>query len=228
MYRQSERNLLNCSISSRCPDNVVNVGPLTAEISLPVWGTPTNFDGFRILASLLRRRSTEANQTLHDLWSSPGLVHYIYIFGAFAPPDGIFPRAKFTLRPSLAFSYIGGVSAWHSTSWPQPNFAVWYKELNYGTFADGSTYIWPGGHQVRHRPHSTSIFFLLSFFLAQSQPRNLDVCRTSTGGVALVRISDTGLKCTARGSLEMQDAKKSPKIAVWAPSQNFVGLYLLN
>jgi len=24
----------------------------------------------------------------------------------------------------------------------------------------------------------------------------------------------------------MQDAKKSPKIAIWAPSHNFVGLYL--
>jgi len=26
----------------------------------------------------------------------------------------------------------------------------------------------------------------------------------------------------------MQDAKKSPKIAIWAPSHNFVGLYLRN
>jgi len=41
-----------------------------------------------------------------------------------------------------------------------------------------------------------------------------------------VRISDAGLKRAARGCLEMQDAKKSPKIAIWAPSHNFVGLYL--
>jgi len=33
--------------------------------------------------------------------------------------------------------------------------------------------------------------------------------------------------CAARGSLQIQDAKKSPKIAIWAPSHNFVGLYLL-
>jgi len=26
----------------------------------------------------------------------------------------------------------------------------------------------------------------------------------------------------------MQEAKKSPKIAIWAPSHNFVGLYLRN
>jgi len=32
------------------------------------------------------------------------------------------------------------------------------------------------------------------------------------------------MKCAARGSLEMQD----PKIAIWAPSHNLVGLYLRN
>jgi len=47
-------------------------------------GHPANFNRLRVLASLLqRRRSKEANQTLHDLWSSPELVHYIYIFGGF-------------------------------------------------------------------------------------------------------------------------------------------------
>jgi len=38
---------------SRCLHNMVNFGPLAAEISLPVWGTPANFNGFRILAALL-------------------------------------------------------------------------------------------------------------------------------------------------------------------------------
>ena len=87
----------------------LNFGPLTAEIC-----TPANFNGFYVLASLLQRhRSTEANQSLHDLWPSPGLVHYIYIFGAVAP-NGILPATKFTLRPSLAFFYIGSVTARHS------------------------------------------------------------------------------------------------------------------
>jgi len=49
-------------------------------------GTPANCNGFRMLASLLhRRRSPEANQTVHDLWPSPGLVHHIYIFGGCCP-----------------------------------------------------------------------------------------------------------------------------------------------
>jgi len=81
---------------------MANFGPLTAEIGSVVWGTPANFNGFRVLASLLQRvRSPEAHQTLHDVWPSPGLVHYIYIFGVLLP-DGIFPDAKFTSRPSFA------------------------------------------------------------------------------------------------------------------------------
>jgi len=61
---------------------MANFGPLAAEIGSVVWGTPANFNGFRILASLLQqRRSMEANQTLHDVRPSPGLVHYVYTFG---------------------------------------------------------------------------------------------------------------------------------------------------
>jgi len=54
----------------------------------------------------------------------------------------------------------------------------------------------------------------------------LDVYHTPTHGVALARIQNAGLKPAARGSLKTQDAKKSPKIAIWEPSHNFVGLYL--
>jgi len=38
----------------------------------------------------------------------------------------------------------------------------------------------------------------------------LDVYHTLAHGVALVRIQNAGLKCAARGSLQIQDAKKSP------------------
>jgi len=78
--------LLNISIYSRCPHNMANFGLLMAEIGWRVWGTLANFNEFRVLASLLqRRRSPEANQTLHDVWPSPRLLHYIYFLGAFAP-----------------------------------------------------------------------------------------------------------------------------------------------
>ena len=47
------KNLLNSNISSTCPHNMVNIGPLTTEIGWRVWGTPANFNGFCILAALL-------------------------------------------------------------------------------------------------------------------------------------------------------------------------------
>jgi len=74
------------------------------------------------------------------------------------------------------------------------------------------------------------LFFVFFFFFSSPNlsRRRLDVCHTSTHGVALVRISDAGLKRAARGSLKTQDAKKVQKIAIWAPSHNFVGLYLRN
>jgi len=36
-----------------CLYNMVNFGPLVAEILSLVWGTPANFNGFRVLAALL-------------------------------------------------------------------------------------------------------------------------------------------------------------------------------
>jgi len=54
MYQQSDKSLLNSNICSISPYN--NFGPPKAEISLGVWGTPANFNGFRILASSLQWR----------------------------------------------------------------------------------------------------------------------------------------------------------------------------
>jgi len=47
------KNLLNSNISPTCPHSVVHFGPLTAEVSSGVWGTPASFNGFRVLAALL-------------------------------------------------------------------------------------------------------------------------------------------------------------------------------
>jgi len=35
----NRKNLLNNNVSPTCPHNMVNVGPLTAEIGSGVWGT---------------------------------------------------------------------------------------------------------------------------------------------------------------------------------------------
>jgi len=53
MYRQSEKNLLSSNISSTCAHNMLNFGPLAAEIVSGVWGIPATFNGFRVLAALL-------------------------------------------------------------------------------------------------------------------------------------------------------------------------------
>jgi len=119
-YRQSEKDLLNSNVSPTCPHNMVNFGPLAAVICWQVWGTLASFNGFHILASLLqRRRSPEANKTLHNLWPSPGLLHYIYIFG------GSCPLTEFCqLQNSVCVQVLRSpilAALWHSSSGRQPS-----------------------------------------------------------------------------------------------------------
>jgi len=67
----NRKNVLNSIIFPTCPHNMANFGPVAAEIGSLAWDTQANFNGFRVLVLLLqRRRSTEANQTLHDVWPS--------------------------------------------------------------------------------------------------------------------------------------------------------------
>jgi len=73
---------------------------------------------------------------------------YLYTFSGAVVPCQNFVRAKFTLRPSLAFAYIGSVTARHSSSWRQPNCSV----IQGMELRNGATYIRQGGHHVGHRP----------------------------------------------------------------------------
>ena len=76
--------------------------------------------------------------------------------------------------------------------------------------------------------HYIFALWFLSFFLFSSSNLSrcrLDVCHTSTHGVALVPILDAGLKRAASGSLKIQDAKNRHLGTV---AQYFVGLYLRN
>jgi len=61
-YRQSEKNPLNSNVSLICPHNMVNLGPLAAEICWRVWGTPANFNGFRAFGSVTARHSSSGRQ----------------------------------------------------------------------------------------------------------------------------------------------------------------------
>jgi len=48
-----KKKLVKQQYVPKCPHNMVNIGPLTTEIGPVVWGTPANFNGFRVLALLL-------------------------------------------------------------------------------------------------------------------------------------------------------------------------------
>jgi len=51
---------------------MVNFGPLAAEIAPVVWGTPANFNGFRVLGgSVTARHSSSGRQP--NLSSSPSI-----------------------------------------------------------------------------------------------------------------------------------------------------------
>ena len=56
-----KKNLLSSNISSTCAHNMVNFGPLAAEVVSGVWGTPATFNGFRVLAALLHGMQQRAS-----------------------------------------------------------------------------------------------------------------------------------------------------------------------
>jgi len=65
------KNLLSSNIFPTCSYNMVNFGPLAAEILSLVWGTPTNFNGFRVLAALLHSQTAAFNRGRHLYSAGP-------------------------------------------------------------------------------------------------------------------------------------------------------------
>jgi len=132
MYRQSEEKFDKQQYIPVRPHNMINFGPLTAEIDWRVWGTLSKFQrvsrlGFVTAAMSLNGGQPNFARRLAVSWAC---TLHIHLGGGLLPPNGILPGAKFTLRPSLAFSYIGSVTARHSCSGREPSFAAWYKEWN--------------------------------------------------------------------------------------------------
>jgi len=143
MYRQSEKNLLSSNIFPTCPYNMVNFGPLAAEIVSLVWGTPANFNGFRVLAALLHANLlVGASQT-----AALNRGRHLYL-------------------------------AWRPSHWALAHISSLHCFL-WSPYGIGQIIIFlPCG-----------FFYLISFFSSPNlSRRRLDVCHTSTHGVALVRI----------------------------------------
>jgi len=102
------KNSWNSNISSRCPHNLVNFGPLTAEIWWRVWGTQANFNRLAYCSDVAHRRPSKLCMMFGRL------LGIMYKFSWALALYGMLPFA--TLRPSPAFSYIGSVTAGHSSS----------------------------------------------------------------------------------------------------------------
>jgi len=108
------------------------------------WDLLASFNGFRVLASLLHRRhSTDVNQTLHDVWPSPALVHYTYIFGASCPLTEFCPLQNSLCVQILRCPILAALM--HSTQALGISQTLWRS-------AESATYIQKGGHHVGHWP----------------------------------------------------------------------------
>ena len=194
-------------------------GPLAAEVCWRVWGTQGNLNGFHILASLLQRHcSPEVTQTLNDVWLSPGLVHYIYIFGSSRSltevryvQNSLFVQV---LRSPILAALLHGTPTRGSAKLCGMVQGMELQNFRRGRhlYSAGRPSRWASAHiLVRSKINVLFVFlwlpyvigqtiifsscsFFLTFFLLLffSSPnlsaRSLDVYHTSTHGVALVRI----------------------------------------
>jgi len=111
MYRQSEKNILNSNTSSTCPDNMVNFGPLAAEIGLPDLGTPTSFNGFA---------SWQRYCTALQYWASAKLCGVEQrsppISGRAAIALGIGPHSSFVLFLLSFFLLFSSPMSYHTST----------------------------------------------------------------------------------------------------------------
>ena len=80
---------------------MANFGPLTAEIGLPVWGTPANFNGFRVWAALLHGTLVVGvSQTLRR--RTEGAI----VFGRATITLGIGPQSSYNIDYVILLHYI--------------------------------------------------------------------------------------------------------------------------
>jgi len=142
-------------------------------------------------------------------------LHYVGLGPAFDRPGDAYRSKAGFISPSFLCPVVYSSPVWL----PVSHAVISCRLLSPPCVCNrGALYFCPG-------------FYLLSFFFYSSpnlSGHRLDVYHTSTHGVALVRISNAGLKCVHTRLAANAGPKKSPKIAISAPSHNFVGPYLRN
>ena len=141
-HRQSEKTCKQQYMPT-CLHNMVNFGPLSVEIGLLVWAPQqisTGFASWLRLATSLNGSQPNFARCLTVFWAGTLCKH----FRGLLPRNGILPGAKFTLRPSLVLSYIGSVTARHSSSGRQLNFATLSRKCH--LYSAGRPSRWASAH----------------------------------------------------------------------------------
>jgi len=98
---RSEKKLVKQQCLPTCSHNILNFGPLAAEINWLVWGTPAHFNGFRVLGALLHGALVVGVSQLCGVEQRAPLI-----FDMSAITLGICPRSSFTFF--LIFLFIFG------------------------------------------------------------------------------------------------------------------------
>jgi len=151
--------LLSSNMTSICPHNMVNFGPLAAEIDPVVRGTPTNFNGFLVLAALM-----------HGMASAK-------LCGVEQRALPMFGRATITLGigPHSSCPYFYG-------------YFVQARRSIYCLHCSVSYFLIMAALRSRCG-HCIFVLFLLLFYSSPNlSGRRLDVYHTSTHGAAVVQI----------------------------------------
>ena len=153
--------MLNSSISSTCPHNMVNFGPLAAEIGWRVWGTPTDFNGFaswlRYCSDVAQRRSTKLYRMFDHL------VGWYTIYTSFWGRLGAFALTEFcqmqssfcvpVLRCPILAALLHGIRAVSVSQTLRRGTMNGIKELSLLVIFNRRRHLYSeGGHHVGHRP----------------------------------------------------------------------------
>jgi len=135
-----KKNLLSSNMSSTCSHNMVNFGLLAAEISWPVWDTPPNFNGLRVLAALLHSsKVVSISQTLQRWTEGATYVwqgdHHVGHWPTFPVSYYIVTLFKLTVYKHRTCHVQ---NRWMSTE----NDVIFFDILHFFCSASSTNYLW--------------------------------------------------------------------------------------
>jgi len=165
----NRKKILNSNVFFTC---FPTLRPTSGWDRFVILGHPSKFQrvshfGFVTAATSLKGSQPNFARCLAISWASTLYIH----FRGFLPRNGILPCATFTLRPSLAL--FGSVTARHSSSVRQPNFAA----MNRGRhlYSAGRPSRWSLAHILVQWSVCLLHLFILSTFTASVENLKLSL-----------------------------------------------------